>query len=48
MISGVAGSFNIIDRKKEMKLKRTAASAELLLLGKNATTIKESPKSVYE
>jgi hypothetical protein len=31
-----------------MKLKRTAAIAELLLLGKKATTIKEIPKRVCE
>ena len=31
-----------------MKLKRTAAIEELLLLGKKATTIKDTPKRVYE
>ena len=44
----MAGSLSIIVKKNEMKLKRTAAIEELLLLGKKATTIKDTPKRVYE
>jgi hypothetical protein len=36
------------ERKKVIKLSKTAATAELLLLGKKATIIKASPNRVQE
>ena len=44
----MAGSYSIPDKKNVMKLIKTEATAELLLLGKKATTINASPRRVHE